>query len=141
MNSSAIKWQVLKYGIVGLMSNLVLYLCYLGLTALGTGHKSAMTLLYVIGVMQTFYFNRGWTFSHDGHVTSAFVRYVITYALGYGLNLATLLLLVDVWGWPHQVVQGVTILVLAGILFLLQRYWVFPESRAVPRQESQTQEP
>jgi putative flippase GtrA len=121
------KWhiQLSRYAVVGLTSNAVGYLLYLLLTYAGMGHKTTMTLLYAVGVAQTFYFNRRWSFSHDGQVSSAFVRYLTAYALGYVFNLAVLMILVDRWGWPHQWVQGVMIFVLAGMLFLMQRYWVF----------------
>ncbi|MBN1611275.1 MAG: GtrA family protein [Polyangiaceae bacterium] len=107
------------------MSNLVLYLLYLAVTFVGVGHKSAMTGLYLLGVLQTFVFNRNWSFRHAGRVDSALVRYVVAYAAGYLLNLATLVLLVDRAGLPHRAVQGVMICVLAVLLFLAQRYWVF----------------
>lgn len=117
--------QLSRYALVGLASNLVGYLLYLLITQAGMGHKSAMTLLYAVGVAQTFYFNRVWSFGHDGRVLTSFVRYISAYALGYVFNLAMLLLLVDLWGWPHQWVQGAMTFVLAGMLFLMQRYWVF----------------
>jgi putative flippase GtrA len=119
--------QFLRYGVVGLGSNLLLYLAYLILTYLGMGHKTAMSLLYVIGVMQTFIFNRTWSFGHQGGLHGAFARYVASYALGYLLNLSVLWLAVDHLGLPHQIVQGGMIPTLAIILFLLQKYWVFPE--------------
>ena len=119
--------QFLRYGVVGLGSNLLLYLAYLGLTHLGMGHKSAMTVLYAVGVAQTFLFNRTWSFRHQGRLHGAFARYVASYALGYLLNLTVLWLAVDRFGLPHQIVQGVMILTLAVMLFLLQKYWVFPE--------------
>lgn len=84
-----------------------------------------LTRYAVVGVAQTFYFNRSWSFGYDGRASPAFVRYLAAYAFGYVLNLMALMLLVDRWGWSHQWVQGVMIFVLAGILFLLQRYWVF----------------
>lgn len=117
--------QFLRYGLVGLISNGALYLGYLGLTRLGLGHKTAMTLLYLLGVMQTFYFNRRWSFGHDGQMTTAFVRYVVSYVFGYALNLALLWCAVDWLGLPHQGVQLVAIFLVAASLFLLHRYWVF----------------
>lgn len=121
------KWhiQFSRYAVVGLASNAVGYLLYLLLTNAGMGHKSAMSLLYAVGVAQTFYFNQSWSFGHNGVVSSAFLRYLTAYAFGYVFNLSALLLMVDSWGWPHRWVQGVMIFVLAGMLFLLQRYWVF----------------
>ena len=117
--------QFFRYAIVGLSSNAILYLVYLALTVGGIGHKSAMTLLYIVGVLQTFLFNKRWTFSHDGAHRGPFIRYILSYALGYLFNLAALLILVDWVRWPHQIVQGAMIFILAAMLFLLQKYWVF----------------
>lgn len=124
--------QGLRFAIVGLTSNLVLYLFYLTLTGLGLGHKTTMTLLYTIGILQTFFFNKRWTFEHDGATRKAFIRYLAAYAFGYLLNLLVLLILVDQQGLPHQWVQGIMIITLAGMLFLLQRYWIFRPSYAHP---------
>lgn len=117
--------QFLRYAVVGLGSNLLLYLAYLVLTTWGIGHKTSMTLLYALGVAQTFMFNRTWSFQHVGGLHSAFARYVAIYAFGYVLNLSLLWLFVDEIGLPHQIVQGILLLVLALLLFLLQKYWVF----------------
>jgi putative flippase GtrA len=86
-----------------------------------------MSLLYIVGVAQTFIFNRSWSFRHQGAMRGAFVRYVISYAIGYLLNLSVLWLAVDYFGFPHQIVQGAMIFTLALMLFLLQKYWVFLE--------------
>ena len=117
--------QFLRYAVVGLASNLLLYLAYLGLTQLGVGYKTAMTILYLTGVCLTFAFNRNWTFKHQGHYTRSFIAYVAVYAFGYVLNLAVLFLLVDRLGYPHQWVQGFMILFLAVLLFSLQKLLVF----------------
>jgi putative flippase GtrA len=117
--------QGLRYIIVGLASNLVLYLLYLLFTAVGIGHKTAMTLLYVIGTLQTFVFNKRWTFEHDGNIRKSMIRYFIAYGACYFLNLALLYILVDNLGWPHALVQGLAILLVAALLFLVQKHWVF----------------
>ncbi|HPE72087.1 MAG TPA: GtrA family protein [Candidatus Competibacter sp.] len=121
--------QSLRFVIVGLTSNLVLYLLYLTLTTFGFGHKTAMTLLYLVGTLQTFIFNQRWTFEHRGVSQSAFVKYIAAYGLGYLFNLFALLLLVDLLRVPHEIVQGILILVLAVLLFLLQKFWVFRPPR------------
>lgn len=107
------------------MSNVVLYLLYLLLTTIGMGHKTAMTLLFAVGTLQTFLLNKRWTFGHHALSQPSFVKYVSIYSLAYLLNLTSLLVFVDHLGWPHQIVQGITILFLATMLFCLQRYWVF----------------
>ncbi len=58
--------QFIRYAVVGLISNVSLYLVYLALTSAGMGHKIAMTLLYVVGVSLTFLLNRNWSFRQNG---------------------------------------------------------------------------
>ena len=124
--------QMVRYGIVGFLSNAVGYLLYLAFTAAGMEPKMAMTLLYAAGVAQTFVFNKRWSFGHGGTYGHTFVRYCLSYALGYVLNLLALFVLVDRLGYPHQIVQGVLVLLLAVMLFLLQKFWVFRSDAAMP---------
>ena len=124
--------QLIRYGIVGLASNAVGYLLYLAITAAGMEHKLAMTLLYAVGVAQTFIFNKRWSFRHAGAHGTALVRYCIAYASGYFINLATLFILVDRLHYAHQIVQGVMILALAVMLFILQKFWVFRSTSSQP---------
>lgn len=118
-------WQLIRYASVGLVSNAVGYMLYLWLTYAGMGHKGTMSLLFGVGMAQTFYFNRVWTFGHDGKPESALVRYVTIYGLGYLFNLVILMMLVDHWGWPHQWVQAGAVFAIAAFLFLAQKLWVF----------------
>ncbi len=129
-----IRAQFTRYVIVGLVSNAILYLGYLALTAFGMGHKLAMTVLYVLGVCQTFFFNRSWSFQDSGRIQGAFVKYLAVYGTGYAINWSLLWLFVDELGLPHQVVQGILIFVVAIFIFLLLRFWVFNSSasRKVP---------
>jgi putative flippase GtrA len=125
---SGIRLQALRFGVVGLASNAVLYGVYLGMTTVGMGPKLAMSLVYAIGVAQTFLFNKRWTFGHVGRFDAALVRYILLYAGGYFANLLVLAWLVDGYGYPHQIVQGVMILTLAACFFILQKFWVFKVS-------------
>ena len=122
--------QFIRYATVGLISNAVGFFLYLVLTATGMEPKMAMTLLYGIGVAQTFIFNKRWSFRHGGLHGPAFARYCIAYGLGYVINLVVLIVLVDRMGYPHEIVQGVMVLSLAVMLFLLQKFWVFRPSSA-----------
>lgn len=117
--------QFTRYLIVGLVSNAILYLGYLGLTAFGMGHKLAMTALYVLGVCQTFFFNRSWSFQDTGSIQGVFVKYAAVYGTGYAINLSLLWLFVDELGLPHQVIQGILIFVVAIFIFSSLRFWVF----------------
>jgi putative flippase GtrA len=117
--------QIIRFAAVGLVSNGILFVLYLGLTRAGLTPAIAMSLAYAAGVLQTFVFNRSWTFGHRGAAGAPFARYVVTYVLGYVGNLILLLLLVDRMGLPHQSVQAAAIVCVAIFVFTLQKHWVF----------------
>ena len=116
--------QGTRYVIVGLASNLVLYLVYLLITALGLRYKIAMTLVYLLSAAQTFVLNALWTFEHR-LAKKSLVKYALSYVACYIVNMAALVFFVDRIGLPHQAVQGAMIVVIAVIMFFLQKFWVF----------------
>lgn len=131
--------QFWRYAVVGLGSNALLFCLYVVLTSAGLAPIPAMSLMYALGVLQTFVFNRRWSFASRAAAPRAFASYVAAYAFGYAFNLAMLGLLHHYAGWPHQWVQGIAILLTAILLFLLQRHWVFraePASALPPTRES-----
>lgn len=117
--------QLIRFAGVGLATNALLYLAYLAITAVGAGHKSAMTGLYCTGVALTFAVNRNWTFAHDGALSAPWRRYCALYAAGYLVNLLLLFALVDIAGLGHQPVQAALIVLVALLTFLGQKHWVF----------------
>jgi len=121
--------QLLRFLIVGAASNAALYVLYLGATSLGIGHKIAMTVLFAVGVVQTFVFNKTWSFRSRGNDIAAFARYASAYLLAYIINLTAMLVLVDCYHFSDRLVQAVMIILVAMFMFGMQRYWVFPASR------------
>ncbi len=119
------KAQGLRFIIVGLVSNGILYVLYLLLTHLGMDYKMAMTLLFATGVLQTYFFNQRWTFEISKFSWSAMFRYGLLYGSAYLINLAAFWVLIDKAGFPHQFVQAVMILSISVYLFIVQKIWVF----------------
>lgn len=123
--------QLLRYALVGLISNLLGYVLYLLVTYLGVGPKIAMSLLYFVGASIGFFGNKTLTFKHEGHYLSSSLRYALAHFAGYLLNLSILVVFVDQFGYPHQWVQAVAIFVVAVFLFLLFKFFVFPEKKGL----------
>lgn len=117
--------QLLRYGLVGGGINLMLYFWYLLFTYLGLESKISMSLIYLVGVGIGFFGHRKWTFAHRGDARQSMVRYMLTHLLGYLINLFLLFCLVDYFGYPHELVQGAAIFVVAVFLFIVFKYWVF----------------
>lgn len=118
--------ELLRYAVTGLASNGALYAAYLLLSSWGLKYWAAMTVTYMTSVAFTFAMNRQWTFAHRGAVSPALIRYVTLYAIGYVANLGALTWAVDVLGLPHQWTMAALIVVSAILIFLAQKYWVFP---------------
>ena len=117
--------QLFSYALIGVLTNLLGYALYLLLTYFWGAPKLTMTALYTVGAIIGFFANRHYTFGHDGHIGAAGVRYLFVQLLGYLLNLSLLLLFVDLLGFAHQIVQAVAIIVVAILLFVLSRLFVF----------------
>ena len=117
--------QLIRYGVVGASSNVIIYFVYLLITYLGVEPKIAMSLIYFIGAFIGFVGNRKWTFAHHGDASSAALRYVWAHLFGYMLNFIILFTFVDRLGYAHQWVQAVAIIIVAVFLFVVFKYFVF----------------
>ena len=117
--------QLALFGLIGLGTNALWYVIYLGLVMAGMPVLVAMTAVYVSGVLASFVLNRRYTFRSALRRDASFMRFAASYAVGYVFNLTGLSFGVDVMHWPHQYVQLFMIFACAAMLFVLQRHWVF----------------
>jgi putative flippase GtrA len=117
--------QLFRFGVVGLVVNLLLYIAFLALVEAGIEVKLAMTLAYAAGVILGYALNGHWTFGAVDFRRGRWLAYVTVYAAGYLLNLGVLALLVDRLGAPHALVQAAMVFLVAGFTFAAQKYWVF----------------
>lgn len=122
--------QFFTYASIGVLTNVLGYATYLILTYLWDAPKLTMTALYFVGASIGFLANRRFTFRHDGGIGVTGVRYLLAQVAGYLLNLV-LLLFVDWFDFPHQIVQAIAIFVVAIFLFVMLRVFVFAPSLSV----------
>lgn len=123
--------QFFTYALIGVLINVLGYAIYLILTYLWGAPKLTMTALYFVGASVGFLANRRFTFRHDGGIGVTGIRYLLAQVAGYLLNLVLLLLFVDWFDFPHQIVQAIAIVVVAIFLFVVLRVFVFAPSLAV----------
>lgn len=121
--------QLVRYGLVGIGINAALYVCYLLFVFLGAEPKIAMSIVYVIGLGVGFYGHRKLTFFHTENVRRAIVRYLVAHIGGYAINFFLLVAFVDHMHLSHALVQGLSIFIVAAYLFIIFKYWVFPEKK------------
>ncbi|PLX98727.1 MAG: hypothetical protein C0623_11895 [Desulfuromonas sp.] len=121
--------QIFRYGAVGLFSNLLGYLVYLFVTWQGVDPKLAVTILYPVAATIAYIGHSHYSFSYEGEHIKGIARYVAAHSCGYLLNLASLFFFVDMFSFPHQLVQFCNIFLVAGFLFITFRYFVFADKR------------
>lgn len=117
--------QFVRYGLVGLASNALAFGAYVLVTAVGAAPKLTAGAVYVVAAAVGFVGNRQLTFAHQGSVWSAGARYVVAHTGGFLLNLGLLALLVDHYDRSHVWSQAFAIVVVAGYLFVVFKFFVF----------------
>jgi len=122
---SSLRLQSYRFVVVGGVSNAVLYLCYLLVTWLGLAPPVAVSVMFILGALQTFLINKSWTFSIQGQNRAYLIRYISLYGVAYLFNLLILHVFVGWMALNHRFVQAVAIIVIGTLLFFIQRNWVF----------------
>jgi putative flippase GtrA len=118
-------FQLLRYGIVGTVVNMLGYGVYLLITFLGVPPKFTMSILYLVGVSAGYLCHGKWTFRIEKRTLTSFPRFVLAHLFGYLTNLLLLFYFVDIVGFPHQLVQLFAIFIVALQLFLTFKIYVF----------------
>ena len=122
--------QLFRYPIIGIVSNIFGYLLYFFLTSAGYDPKFTMTALYGAGAIIGFLCNKQLIFSFKGNVIESGIRYGITHLFGYLLNLLIMVIFVDIYKYPHTIIQGIAIFIVGGFLFLSFKFFVFRSMRS-----------
>ena len=117
-------WQVGKFTMVGVLSNGVPYFLYLALTWRAVPVLVAMSFAFALGVFISWTLN-GWLTFRARLSRSSGMRMVLVYLGAYAANLLLLSVAVHIFSLPHQWAQAFIIVLLALVLFVVQKRWVF----------------
>lgn len=110
--------RISRYGIVGIATNLSLYLLFLALLHLGLTPILAAGTCYCFGVALSYQLNRLWTFSSADSHRRDLPKFLLAYGIGLASSLLTITWLID---WlPPELAQilniGITAIVIYGSL-------------------------
>lgn len=129
--------QFLRYGAVGVVTNLLLYLLFVVLNALGLTPIWAMTASFAAGCGLTYFAHGRYSFRYGATNPALVVKYVFVYGSAYALNLAGLWFGTKRLGLSPRLVQVAMVLLIGVYLFLLARFFVFRKpSPLAPRADS-----
>ena len=118
--------QLIRFGVVGAggyLVNLAVFAVAVG--PLGTGHRPAATLAFLVAVTNNFAWNRHWTFrAGAGHAGFQAARFLAVSLLAFLIALGILELLVAA-GLAELAAQAVAVLCATPVNFLGNRLWSF----------------
>lgn len=122
--------HLFNYVLIGLITNFIGYIIYLFVTYLGITPKLTMTIMYSLCATVGYIGNRNYTFEHQGGMLGSGARYFIAHFFGYFINLVILIIFVDHFMYPHQLVQAFSVFVVASFLFITFKFFVFSNINA-----------
>lgn len=122
---------LVRYLLVGVANTMTgLGIMYGLMYFLGADIVSANVAGYTIGIVQSFYLNKVWTFKSRTRIVSSFVRFLLVLALAYLANLATVIGVHVHLGASPYVAQALGIIPYTGIGFLGSRLFAFRDHPA-----------
>lgn len=131
------KWpkEFIRYAAVGVAANVCGFLLYALFTELGVSPVLTISIFYPVHIGIAFYLNKKWSFNFRGRLSASAVRYITAYVGCYVLNVAMLKFFNGYLGYSHLYVQAAAVVVIALLLFLIQKLWVFKErGHSVPHE-------
>lgn len=117
--------QWLRFAVVGVSNTLLSTAVFAVLFHLGVPYLLGSALAFALGALNSYTFNRRWTFRSDGPRAPELARFMCVQAVGLGVNLALLAGLVEVAGIQHVFAQLLAFPVASVITFALSRQWAF----------------
>lgn len=94
--------QLLKYGIIGVMNTLItLVSFYLMNTILGVPYGPSNVVAYILGVVNSFLWNRNWVFKTNASFRREAFLFGVGFFLCWSLQGIVSLILLEGLGWKH----------------------------------------
>lgn len=118
--------QGYKFILVGMLNAVIgLGIIYSTYNLLGLNYKLANVLGYGCGIVNSFIWNRRWTFRSKKDPKPQVLLFFLMFGVSYGLNLGATVLCVEVIGIPPNIAQLVGIFFYTTSNFFGNKYVTF----------------
>ncbi|MDM5237014.1 sugar translocase [Bacillus cereus] len=120
--------KLLKFGLVGIFNTLITIISFMILVKLGMNYLVANTISYLIGVANSYYWNKNWVFKPNNKSTSMFFKFLTVNLIVLAFNTLCLFILVDKLAFNPFIAQIFAIGVGMVINFVLNKIWTFNQT-------------
>ena len=122
--------QIAKFMTVGVLNTAIDAGAYFALTrwlGLGSALILAKSFAYVIGMVNSFFWNRSWTFGDNGNIWRAAGLFTLTHIFALAINAGTMALALNWLHLPEIVALGLATAASFAWNFVLNKLVVFKE--------------
>lgn len=121
--------QFIKFGVVGVSNTLITAIViWVLLKQLYTSDYFANIIGYIAGLINSFFWNRKWTFASKSSLKAQIPKFILTFAVSYLFQLGNLYLLLNYTKIDPYICQLLSIVVYTVINFLMNKYFTFNEN-------------
>ena len=126
------KWlvQAVKFGAVGILNTAIDLGLYYALTrwlGLGALPIVAKSISYSAGILNSFLWNRFWTFQSKASAWATLIPFILTALVGLGINTGILQLCLNTFHLPELVALGLATLSTLVWNFVISKFVIFKE--------------
>lgn len=86
---------------------------------------SANLIGYAVGLTNSFFWNRRWTFAHAGNILPAAARFFGVFLVAYLANLATAMTAIGTFGINSYVAHAIAIVPYTALFYFGSRFFAF----------------
>ncbi|WP_377863725.1 GtrA family protein [Bacillus sp. R86525] len=120
--------KLLKFSLVGIFNTLITIISYFILVKLGMNYLVANILSYLIGVANSYYWNKNWVFQSSGKSLLIFTKFLTVNLIVLAFNTLSLFILVDKFSINEFIAQIFAISIGMIINFSLNKIWTFSQT-------------
>jgi putative flippase GtrA len=117
--------QLIRFGVVGCANTFLSWCAYALLAWVGVHYLLASATAWMLGALNSYLFNRRWTFRSRGRRAPELARFAVVQCAGLALDVVLLYALTRDAGVAHLLAQALVYPATVITTFLLSRHWAF----------------
>ena len=117
--------KFLKFSLVGILNTLITMISYIALVNIGINYLIANCFAYLMGVINSYYWNKNWVFEFKNKKVSLFLKFLTVNLIVLIFNTIILFILVDKLFINKFISQLFSISVGMIMNFSLHKLWTF----------------
>ncbi|MBJ8055753.1 GtrA family protein [Bacillus cereus] len=117
--------KFLKFSLIGILNTLITIISYIALVKVGINYLTANCFAYLIGVINSYYWNKNWVFEFKNKEISLFLNFLTVNIIVLTFNTINLFILVDKLFINKFISQLFSISVGMIMNFFLNKLWTF----------------